>query len=89
MPKHASERAPGKFVLGVDIGGTKVAAGLVNSRGKVLRAARSHMIARGSAEQGFRAVQDAIDAVAAFSASVKISKYQYVGFDFPILDEMW
>jgi hypothetical protein len=21
--------------------------------------------------------------------SVKISKYQYVGFDFPILDEMW
>ena len=21
--------------------------------------------------------------------SVKIPKYQYVGFDFPILDEMW
>ena len=63
MPKHASDRALAKFVLGVDIGGTKVAAGLVNSRGKVLRAARSHMIARGSAEQGFRAVQDAIDAV--------------------------
>jgi glucokinase len=50
-------------VLGVDIGGTKVAAGLVDSRGQVLRAARSPMIARGSAEQGFRAVRDAIDAV--------------------------
>jgi glucokinase len=63
LPKHASERASGKLVLGVDIGGTKVAAGLVNSGGEVLWAARSHMIARGSAEQGFRAVQEAIDAV--------------------------
>ena len=23
------------------------------------------------------------------ATSVKIPKYQYVGFDFPILDEMW
>jgi glucokinase len=51
------------LILGVDIGGTKVAAGLVNSRGNVLHAARSAMVARGSAEQGFRAVCDAIDAV--------------------------
>jgi glucokinase len=50
-------------VLGIDIGGTKVAAGLVNSRGKVLGAARAPMVARGSAEQGFRAVQEAIEAV--------------------------
>lgn len=50
-------------MLGVDIGGTKVAAGLVDWRGKVVRAARWPMIARGSAEQGFRAVRDAIDAV--------------------------
>jgi glucokinase len=63
LPKHGSERASRKWVLGVDIGGTKVAAGLVNSDGKILRAARSHMIARGNAEQGFRAVQNAIDAV--------------------------
>jgi glucokinase len=50
-----------KLVLGVDIGGTKVAAGLVNSRGEILHAIRAAMVARGSAEQGFRAVQSAID----------------------------
>jgi glucokinase len=52
-----------KFVLGVDIGGTKVAIGLVNSRGQIRHAARAPMIARGSAEQGFGAVLSAIDVV--------------------------
>ena len=28
-------------------------------------------------------------ALAGAATSVKIPKYQYVGFDFPILDEMW
>jgi glucokinase len=50
-----------KLVLGVDIGGTKVAVGLVNSGGQILHATRAPMLARGSAEQGFRAVQNAID----------------------------
>jgi glucokinase len=50
-----------KLVLGVDIGGTKVAVGLVNSRGQINHAGRAPMVARGSAEQGFRAVQNAID----------------------------
>jgi glucokinase len=63
LHKRAERRVSGKLVLGVDIGGTKVAAGLVDWRGKVLRAERCPMIARGSAEQGFRAVRDAIDAV--------------------------
>jgi glucokinase len=63
LRKRAERRVSGKLVLGVDIGGTKVAAGLVDSRGNVVRAARSPMIARGSAEQGFRVVRDAIDAV--------------------------
>ena len=52
-----------KLVLGVDIGGTKVAVGLVNSRGQILHAARAPMVARGSAEQGLRAVLNAIDGV--------------------------
>lgn len=63
MHQRAERRASGKLLLGVDIGGTKVAAGLVDRRGKVVRTARSPMIARGSAEQGWRAVRDAIDAV--------------------------
>ncbi len=54
---------PHNLVLGVDIGGTKVAVGLVNSRGQIRRAARAPMIARGSAEHGFRAVLHAIDSV--------------------------
>jgi glucokinase len=51
------------LVLGVDIGGTKVAVGLVSSRGQIRHAARSLMAARGSAEQGFRAVLHAMDGV--------------------------
>ena len=51
------------LVLGVDIGGTKVAVGLVNSRGQIRHAARVPMAARGSAEEGLRAVLSAIDGV--------------------------
>jgi len=54
---------PHKLVLGVDIGGTKVAVGLMNSRGQILHAGRAPMTARGSADQGFRAVLQAIDGV--------------------------
>lgn len=54
---------PHNLVLGVDIGGTKVAVGLVNSRGKIRHAARAPMAARGTAEEGFRAVLHAIDVV--------------------------
>jgi glucokinase len=63
LHSRADQRAFENLVLGVDIGGTKVAAGLVNARGQVLRASRVPMIAGGNAEQGFRAVCEAIDAV--------------------------
>lgn len=52
-----------KTVLGVDIGGTKVAAGLVDSSGRILTSCRMPMIARESASRGLRAVFDAIDGV--------------------------
>jgi glucokinase len=52
-----------KFALGVDIGGTKVAAGLVNTEGTILFQTRVAMPAHGSAVEGFGAVQSAIDAV--------------------------
>jgi glucokinase len=51
------------FALGVDIGGTKVAAGLVDFNGTILFQTRVPMPARGSAAEGFAAVQAAIDAV--------------------------
>jgi len=47
-------------VLGVDIGGTKVAAGVVNEHGEILQQFRSPMSARGTAEEGFAAVVAAI-----------------------------
>lgn len=52
-----------KFALGVDIGGTKVAAGLVDAEGSILFQTRVAMPTRGSAAEGFGAVQSAIEAV--------------------------
>lgn len=51
------------FALGVDIGGTKVAAGLVDPQGTILFHTRAAMPARESAAAGFAAVQSAIEAV--------------------------
>jgi glucokinase len=72
LRKRGAVRASENLVLGVDIGGTKVAAGLVNTRGEVLRASRVPMITRGSAEQGFRAVCDAIDGVMRHEAAKRV-----------------
>jgi len=46
--------------LGVDIGGTKVAAGLVDSSGKIICKARAPMNAHGSAEEGLGSVLTAM-----------------------------
>src|SRR5262245_31604595 len=50
------------LVLGVDIGGTKVAAGLVDGSGEILSQVRFPMLADGNAEDGFSSVCRAIDA---------------------------
>ena len=47
--------------LGVDIGGTKVAAGLVTSRGGILSKARVPMIGNKDAAAGLQSVEQAID----------------------------
>lgn len=49
--------------IGVDIGGTKVAAGLVDAEGHVLRRAEFPMYVSGSAEQAMDCVHSAIRAV--------------------------
>ncbi|HXR96358.1 MAG TPA: ROK family protein [Terriglobales bacterium] len=53
--------ATGNTFLGVDIGGTKVAAGLVNASGKILLRTQVAMAASGSAAEGLEAVTSAID----------------------------
>lgn len=50
-------------ILGVDIGGTKVAVGLVNAEGEILKQGRAPMAANGSAEDALQAVTDAIDSL--------------------------
>jgi glucokinase len=51
------------LVVGVDIGGTKIAAGLVNERGEIQRHTRAPMMATGSAADGLTAVTSAIEAL--------------------------
>ena len=58
---ESKDEAP---VLGVDVGGTKVAVGLVDHNGKILAQGRKPMVANGTAEAGLQAVADAIDSLA-------------------------
>ena len=50
-------------ILGVDIGGTKVAVGIVDSEGKILAQGRKPMVASGTAQAGLDAVIGAIDSM--------------------------
>ncbi len=60
--------APG-FTIGVDVGGTKVAAGLVDPEGKIKYSTRVAMVANKNAAAGLSAVTQAIDMVRAKSAA--------------------
>src|SRR6266849_1108767 len=51
------------FTLGIDVGGTKIAAGLVDTQGTILYQARVPMPAREEAAAGFAALESAINAV--------------------------
>jgi glucokinase len=53
-----------RYFIGVDVGGTKVAAGLVNSAGEITQQTRVPMVA-GDAAAGLAAVNAAIDSVCA------------------------
>jgi glucokinase len=59
---------PEAMTIGVDIGGTKVAAGLVDSSGEISHKTRAPMVATGDAATGFAAVKAAVEAV--FSGAV-------------------
>ena len=56
-------------IVGVDIGGTKVAAGIVDLQGKVLARSRSPMVSRGSSADGLAAIESAIKTVLAQTPS--------------------
>jgi glucokinase len=50
----------GSLSIGVDIGGTKVAAGLVNDQGEIVKTARSQMITNSDAATGLACVVTAV-----------------------------
>jgi glucokinase len=52
-----------QMTIGVDIGGTKVAAGLVSSAGEISHKTRVPMVSTGDAEKGFAAVEAAVAAI--------------------------
>jgi glucokinase len=60
MPETAN---PERWVIGVDVGGTKVAAGFVDQQGEILKQTRTAMNPKGSAEEGLASVTSAIDAL--------------------------
>ena len=51
----------GEWAIGVDVGGTKVAAGFVDAHGKIQQHTRVPMNSHGTAEEGLAAVTNAID----------------------------
>ena len=55
-------------VIGVDVGGTKVAVGLVNHQGEILQHTRTAMNSHGTAQEGLSAVTSAIDSLLKLSA---------------------
>ncbi len=65
--------ATSTVALGVDIGGTKVAAGLVDAQGSILFQTRVAMPARGTAGEGFAAVRSAIEEVFAARPGLRSS----------------
>ncbi len=60
MPESISSDG---LVIGVDVGGTKVAAGFVNSDGEITNQVRVPMVASGDSAAGFAAVRAAIDSL--------------------------
>ena len=51
------------LIVGVDVGGTKVAAGLVNPQGEIVASARRSMAADGDATAGLSSVTSSIDSL--------------------------
>ncbi len=52
-----------QMIIGVDIGGTKVAAGLVDAAGEISHKTRVPMVVTADAEKGFAAVEAAVSAI--------------------------
>ena len=70
------------FLVGVDVGGTKVAAGVVDATGVIQTHTRKPMVANGPAAAGLGAVTSAIDALAAMNGHA-VGKLRGIGICAP------
>ena len=68
VPTFDDAAHPGFFV-GVDVGGTKVAAGVVDRAGVIQSQSRKPMVANAAADAGFASVTAAIDSLTAMNAN--------------------
>jgi len=66
-------------IVGVDIGGTKVAAGLVDRDGRILSQVRQSMAARGEPEEALKAVTSAIDSLSNQVRGTPAAKRKFQG----------
>jgi glucokinase len=78
----SSKATESDFVIGVDIGGTKVAAGFVDASGKILAHTRVSMNCHASAEEGLASVLSAIESLFAQDPSRR-AKIQSIGICAP------
>lgn len=81
--KYTASMATGNTFLGVDIGGTKVAAGLVTASGKILLRTQVPMAAEGSAADGLAAVMLAIDRALAAAEAAGEKQPSAIGLSSP------
>ncbi len=70
-------------VIGVDIGGTKIAVGLVDPAGKIVTQGRSPMISNGGPEPALQAVTEAIRSLAGDVLSGPEPEIQGIGICAP------
>ena len=73
------------LVVGVDIGGTKVAAGVVNRNGEIQKQIRTPMVANKTATEGLAAVVSAIDLLLGHGADTRDLTVSYTHLTLPTI----
>src|ERR1700688_2815077 len=68
-PPMTNVPARAGFSIGVDVGGTKVAAGVVDAAGEIQTQSRKPMVANGAAAAGLASVTSAIDSLTAMNGN--------------------
>lgn len=83
LSRLQSDFPPGTLVIGVDIGGTKVAAGIVDcTSGQIQKQTRTPMAASGTSDEGLAAVRTAVDDLLR-SSTVEARKVRAIGLCAP------